>query len=120
VIASLLVLPTSVFTLTPPTVAYFWRSQVARHGSVIVSSPNGELESFDYLKIKRGVFARDYSVILEGCPCQACSRGYSKAYLYHLIKAKEPLAAMLLSEHNLAQMNRYMDLTRQAILRGEI
>jgi queuine tRNA-ribosyltransferase len=87
---------------------------------VIVSAPGDSLHSFDYITIRKGIYSRDYNVIQEGCPCEACSRGYSRAYINHLLKAKEPLAAILLSEHNLAQMNKYMDLTRQAILRGDI
>ena len=28
--------------------------------------------------------------LLEGCPCPACARGYSRAYLHYLLRAREP------------------------------
>ena len=45
----------------------------------------------------------------------ACSRDYSKAYIHHLLKAKEMLAFQILSQHNVAVMNRLMQEVRTAI-----
>jgi queuine tRNA-ribosyltransferase len=50
----------------------------------------------------------------EGCACPAC-RGYSRAYLHHLVRADEILGSMLLTWHNLTY---YQDL--MAGLRGAI
>ena len=44
--------------------------------------------------------------ILEGCPCPACARGYSRAYLHYLLKAHEMTVARLLTIHNLAYLQR--------------
>ncbi len=46
----------------------------------------------------------------EGCPCETC-RGYSRAYLAHLFRAKEILYARLATLHNL---QHYLDLVRGA------
>ncbi|NQU60773.1 MAG: tRNA guanosine(34) transglycosylase Tgt [Rhodospirillales bacterium] len=48
------------------------------------------------------------------CECPAC-RNYSRAYLHHLVMAKEILAAMLLSWHNLHYYQDLMAGMRQAI-----
>jgi hypothetical protein len=45
-------------------------------------------------------YARDQAPMVEGCACMACQR-YSRAYLHHLIQAKELLAKILLMVHNL-------------------
>jgi queuine tRNA-ribosyltransferase len=44
-----------------------------------------------------------------------CSRDYSKAYIHHLLKAGEMLAYQILSQHNVAVINRLMREVRQAI-----
>jgi queuine tRNA-ribosyltransferase len=46
----------------------------------------------------------------ETCPCETC-RGYSRAYLAHLFRAKEILYARLATLHNL---QHYLDLVRGA------
>jgi queuine tRNA-ribosyltransferase len=43
------------------------------------------------------------------------TRGYSRAYLHHLVKSGETLGAMLLSEINIAYYQRLMDDIRDAI-----
>ena len=55
----------------------------------------------------------------EECPCPAC-QDHSRAYLHHLIKAKEILAAMLLTWHNLTYYQALMQQMRDAILAGRM
>ena len=54
----------------------------------------------------------------ENCPCPAC-RDHSRAYLHHLIKAKEILGAMLLSWHNISYYQQLMQQMRDAINNNE-
>ena len=49
--------------------------------------------------------------------CYAC-RHYTRAYLRHLIAAKEILAATLISIHNLYTLEELVRQARQAILEG--
>lgn len=56
---------------------------------------------------------------VEGCACHTC-RTHSLAYLHHLVKAKEPLAASLLAIHNLHHMNALTADLRRRILDDEI
>ena len=60
----------------------------------------------------------DNSPVDKNCGCYTCCH-YSRAYLRHLFKAKEILAAMLATEHNLWFIRQLMMRTREAIRRGE-
>jgi queuine tRNA-ribosyltransferase len=52
------------------------------------------------IDLRRGVH-RDAERPLDGaCPCPGCAR-YSRSYLHHLVKCKEPLGWQLLAHHNL-------------------
>ena len=71
------------------------------------------------VNLRNARHADDPRPLDDACACPAC-RGYSRAYLHHLIKAKEILAAMLLTWHNL---RRYQDLMRElraAICAGDL
>jgi queuine tRNA-ribosyltransferase len=53
----------------------------------------------------------------EGCTCPAC-RGYSRAYLHHVVKSDEIIASMLLTWHNLHYYQVLMAGLRDAIAAG--
>ncbi len=55
--------------------------------------------------------------IEEGCGCPAC-RNYSRAYIRHLLKAKEMLGLRLMVLHNLYFYNHMMEEIREAIEQG--
>lgn len=59
-------------------------------------------------------FEKDMRPIEEGCTCPAC-RTYSRAYIRHLLKAKETLGLRLMVLHNLSFYNRLMAEIREAI-----
>lgn len=62
-------------------------------------------------------FETDDKPIEEGCGCPACRR-YSRAYIRHLMKAKEMLGMRLLVLHNLYFYNHLMQEIRDAIEAG--
>jgi len=66
------------------------------------------------LNIRNAKFAADPEPLDAECGCSICRR-YSKAYLRHLYQAKEMLAAVLISHHNLAFFLDTMKKVRQAI-----
>lgn len=79
------------------------------------SARNGLAFTFDGKKMLRNAeFARDTRPIEEGCDCYAC-RNFSRAYIRHLIKAGEILAAQLITMHNLRFTYRLMKGVRKAI-----
>ncbi len=55
----------------------------------------------------------------EACGCPAC-KDYSRAYLHHLVMAKEILGAMLLTWHNLTYYQDLMAAMRRAIAKGAL
>ena len=62
-------------------------------------------------------FETDPRPIEEGCACPACRR-YSRAYVRHLLKAKETLGLRLAVTHNLSFYNRLTESIRSAIRTG--
>ena len=77
-----------------------------RHGHVYTAC--GKLNLFN----KK--FELDDRPIEEGCGCPAC-KSYSRAYIRHLLKAKEMLGLRLCVLHNLYYYNHLMEQIRQAI-----
>jgi queuine tRNA-ribosyltransferase len=55
----------------------------------------------------------------EGCTCPAC-RGYSRAYLHHVVRADEIIGSMLLTWHNLHYYQQLMAALRDAIAGGRL
>ncbi|MGD0142322.1 MAG: tRNA guanosine(34) transglycosylase Tgt [Rhizomicrobium sp.] len=71
------------------------------------------------LNLRNARFADDSAPLDAGCRCPAC-RTYSRAYLHHVVKAKEIIASMLLTWHNLAFYQDLMAGLRGAIAGGRV
>lgn len=84
-------------------------SRNGRHGHVYTNK--GKLNLFN------AKFEKDMSPIEEGCKCPACQK-YSRAYIRHLLKAKEMLGMRLCVMHNLYFYNEMMEEIRTAIRNG--
>lgn len=69
------------------------------------------------LNIRNAKFAEDLTPLDENCACAVCAN-HSRAYLHHLIRAKEILGAMLMTEHNIAYYQALMAGMRDAIAAG--
>jgi len=69
------------------------------------------------VNIRNARHAEDLRPLEEGCDCPAC-RDFSRAYLHHLVKAKEILGAVLMTWHNLRYYQRLMADIRAAIADG--
>ena len=67
--------------------------------------------------MKSAQFRRDFQPIDPDCACRACA-GFSRAYVSHLFRANEMLAAELLSYHNVYTLNQLMAEAREAIAAG--
>ena len=84
------------------------------------SGRNGQAFTFGgALNLKNARFADDTAPLEEGCNCPAC-RQFSRAYLHHVVKSGEIIAAMLLTWHNLTHYQRVMEMLRQAIAQGRL
>ncbi len=84
-------------------------SRNGRHGHVYTN--DGKLNLFN------AKYELDDRPIEEGCGCPAC-RSYSRAYIRHLLKAKEMLGMRLCVLHNLYFYNHMMEEIRDAIEQG--
>ena len=84
-------------------------SRNGRHGNVYTK--HGKLN------LLNARFAEDTRPIEEDCTCEAC-RHYSRAYVHHLLKAKEMLGMRLCVMHNLRFYNHLMEDIRDAIDAG--
>ena len=85
-------------------------SRNGRHGHLYTN--HGKINLFN------AKFELDERPIEEGCDCPACRR-YSRAYIRHLLKAKEMLGMRLCVLHNLYFYNTMMEEIRDALDRGE-
>ncbi len=90
-------------------------TRAGRHGLVFArgdgKSADGQ-STIVRLNIKKLEFAEDHGPIDAACGCSVCKR-YSRAYLRHLFSSGEPLAATLLSVHNLSFYLDTMERVRQ-------
>lgn len=84
-------------------------SRNGRHGHLYTNKGTVRLLNAQYEK--------DSSPIEEGCNCPACRR-YSKAYIRHLLKAKEMLGMRLCVLHNLYFYNNMMQEIRDSLDEG--
>lgn len=69
------------------------------------------------LNLRMARFKTDTAPVDERCGCYVC-RNFTRAYLAHLFRAREMLAAILLSYHNLALLLELTAQARTAIERG--
>ena len=81
-------------------------SRNGRHGHAYTN--------FGKINLMNARFETDSRPMEEGCQCPACKH-YSRAYIRHLLKAKEMLGLRLIVLHNLYFYNTMMEEIREAI-----
>lgn len=81
----------------------------ARHRSVFTSTGR--------LNVKRNSFQGKNEPIEKGCDCYTC-RNFTKAYIFHLIRAHEMLGMRLLTIHNLRYIQKFMQGIRNSLREG--
>jgi queuine tRNA-ribosyltransferase len=84
-------------------------SRNGRHGHLYTN--------FGKINLFNQKYEKDMRPIEEGCGCPACRR-YSRAYIRHLLKAKEMLGMRLCVLHNLYFYNTMMTEIRDALDEG--
>lgn len=82
-------------------------TRLARHNAAMTRSGR--------LNMMNTIFKHDHRPIEESCSCYTCQH-FSRAYIRHLIVAREMLAATLLSIHNLHVLLRLTREIRETIL----
>lgn len=94
-------------------------TRLGRHGGALIQPHYWEDAQEDHrvknhINLWKSCFRTDPRPIDASCPCATCAV-YSRAYLHHLLKAKEILALTALTLHNVVFMNRLMDAIRRGI-----
>lgn len=84
-------------------------TRLARHGSAYTRGGRITVRNRDY--------AEDFLPLDPACDCMVC-KGFSRAYIRHLIKAGEILAHRLITYHNVYFLVNLMKKARQAIREG--
>ncbi len=84
-------------------------TRIARHGHALMKGVSSEKINLLNAKYKNDPEPLDPSLDIPA------SRDYSKAYLHHLFKAGELLAYQIVTQHNVAVINKLMREVRDAI-----
>jgi queuine tRNA-ribosyltransferase len=82
-------------------------TRLARHSAAF--TPTGRIN------LMNATFAHDHGPIDETCQCYTC-QNFTRAYIRHLIVAKEMLSATLISIHNISFLVSLVKKSRQLIL----
>ena len=88
-------------------------TRIARHGWALKKTA----ERFR-INIRNSRFREDQRPLESDCSCYTCMN-FSRSYIHHLIKANEILGLQLLTQHNIAFMNRLMEAIRTSISQGK-
>ena len=86
-------------------------TRLGRHGVALIPDPDRRWR----VDLTGAKFREDDSPLCEGCPCPACTAGFTRSYLRYLLQGKELTALRLLVLHNLAFIERLMRGLRDAI-----
>lgn len=86
-------------------------TRVARHGAALTADGR--------INMRNRAYARDDAPLQADCDCYCCQH-FTRAYLRHLVHAKELLGHYLLSLHNIRFLIRHMEQMRAAILSGHL
>lgn len=90
----------------------------ARHGNIYVQPKNGGKKSNNFtVQITGSKYALDKKPLDPGCECYTC-QNFTRAYVSHLIKAKELLGFRLASYHNVYFLTNVMSQICDAIKSG--
>lgn len=85
-------------------------TRLARHSAALTNTGR--------LNLMNSKYSRDPEPIEKGCSCYTCQT-FSRAYIRHLIMAKETLSGTLISIHNIHMLQDLMKNIRQAILENQ-
>jgi queuine tRNA-ribosyltransferase len=86
-------------------------TRLGRHGVALIPDPTQRWR----VDLAKGRWRESTEPLLEGCPCPACSGGYTRGYLHYLFRAGELTGARLVTLHNLSFIARLMDDLRAGI-----
>lgn len=81
-------------------------TRIARNGTAFTS--HGKVV------VRNATYEKDFTTLDPECDCYTC-KNYTRAYIRHLVKAEEILAARLISIHNIHFLENLMKNIRESI-----
>ena len=84
-------------------------TRIARHGGALIKRAPKEA-----INLRNAIHKESPLPLEEDCACPTCKH-YTRGYLHHLLVAREPIVASLLTIHNVFFMNKMMTDIRTAI-----
>ncbi len=91
-------------------------TRLGRHGVALVPDPAARWR----LDLVKSGARGDPRPILDGCRCPTCAAGHSRAYIHHLLHARELTALRLVTLHNLSYVASLMADLRGAVDDGRL
>lgn len=91
-------------------------TRLARHGVVWVNKKS----KFEKLDLRKSKYKEDLKSLDKDCLCYTCRKGFSRAYLSHLIREHEILGARLLTIHNIHFLINLVKKLRSEIANGKL
>ena len=91
-------------------------TRIGRHGMAVVPDPEHRWR----VDLAKGRHRDSDQPLCDGCPCDACAVGYSRAYLHYLFRLRESTGARIVTRHNLAYLRLLMAALRDAIDAGRL
>jgi queuine tRNA-ribosyltransferase len=91
-------------------------TRLGRHGTALVAEPEARWR----IDLNKANVREADEPLADGCPCPACSRGMSRAYLAYLSRGAELTGIRLLTAHNLTFIALLMADLRAAIAAGNL
>jgi queuine tRNA-ribosyltransferase len=86
-------------------------TRLARHGSALTHDGR--------INMRNQQYKYDKNPLEDGCTCYCCQH-FTRAYVRHLVVAKEILAHYLLSIHNIHFLITHMQAIRRAVIDGDL
>jgi queuine tRNA-ribosyltransferase len=91
-------------------------TRLGRHGTALVPNPSRRWRA----DLRKHGWGEDPRPLIDGCPCPACSGGFSRAYLSYLVRSREITGMRLITAHNLAFVTAVMATLRRAVIDGTL
>jgi queuine tRNA-ribosyltransferase len=92
-------------------------TRIARNGGAYIGPNHASHSPMSTINLFNAGFVTDFGPLDPTCDCYTC-KNYTRAYLSHLFRAKEMLAATLVSIHNLHFLVTLVKAARAAIVTG--
>jgi queuine tRNA-ribosyltransferase len=96
-------------------------TRLGRYGVIwrVHRDSSGNYETFEKWDMRANRFRNDQAVIDEACGCPACSQGFSRGFIDHMLREREVVGIRLTTMHNIWTLLELMRDIRASIAQGD-